>query len=84
MRITVIGFPCAKATQAFLNAQAAAAEFEEKPRVYWINDLSAIAGMGRVSTPTVLVNGKVRVSGHIPSVYEITVWIEEELEDLVG
>lgn len=83
MKLTVIGFLSPRTEQALINARAAAGEFEERPRVYSINDLEGIARMGRVSTPTVLVNGKLKSSGHIPSVYEITTWIEEELKELV-
>jgi len=81
MQIKVIGWPCTKINRTLMNVQAAAAEFEKKPKVQWINDINKIAGMGALAIPTVLVNEKVKLSGRIPSLYEIKTWIEEGLED---
>jgi hypothetical protein len=79
MKLKIIGLPGARVQQALLNAQAAAAGFEQKPKVHWVNDIHEIIGMGRLSIPTVMVNEKRKTSGRVPSVYEITTWIEEEL-----
>ncbi len=81
MRVTIIGVPCGRTQQALLNARAAVGEFDKKPKVHWITDPTAVSGIGRVLTPTVIMNGRIKVSGHVPSVYEIMVWIEQELEE---
>ena len=81
MKLKIIGLPGARVQQALLNAQAAAAGFEQKPKVYWVNDIREIIGMGRLVIPTVMVNEKRKTSGRVPSVYEITTWIEEELDE---
>lgn len=79
MHIEIVGFPCARVEQTLMNAHAAVAEFEMKLKVHWIGDILEVARMGGVSTPTVIVNEKLKSSGRIPSVYEIASWIEEEL-----
>ncbi len=78
MQIKVIGWPCTKTHRTLLNAEAAAAEFEVKPKIHWIDDIQKIAGMGGLTIPTILVNEKVKVSGRIPSVHEFKTWIEQE------
>ena len=79
MHIKIVGFPCARVEQTLINAHAAVGEFEMKLKVHWIGDILEVARMGGVSTPTVIVNEKLKSSGRIPSVYEIASWIEEEL-----
>ncbi|MGA2622884.1 MAG: thioredoxin family protein [Bacteroidota bacterium] len=78
MHIKIVGFPCARVEQTLMNAHAAVAEFEMKLEVHWVGDIYEVARMGGVSTPTVIVNEKLKSSGRIPSVYEIASWIEEE------
>lgn len=84
MKIKVIGLPCAKTNRTLINAQAAATEFEDRPKVHLISDIYEIAEMGRLHTPTVMVNEKLKLTGRIPSVYEIKTWIEEELEEEIA
>ena len=81
MQLKIIGLSGARVQQALLNAHAAAAGFERRPKVHWINDIHEIVEMGRLAIPTVMVNNKRKTSGRVPSVYEITTWIEEELEE---
>jgi predicted DsbA family dithiol-disulfide isomerase len=80
MQITVVGLSCPRIKRTLINAQAAAAEFDEHPEVSWINDLHHIVEIGTKQSPTILINDKVKLSGRIPSVYEITTWIEQELQ----
>jgi hypothetical protein len=80
VQITVIGWPCSKIQRTLLNVRAAAADSEEHPEVDWISDIRTIAGMGAMTIPAVLVNGRMKLSGRIPSLYEIQTWIEESLE----
>jgi len=81
MRIRIIGIPSARVNQTIINARAATAAFEAKPRIVCVDDIHAIAEMGGVLVPTVMVNEKVKTEGRIPSVYEFETWIEEELEE---
>ena len=80
MQIKVIGMPCTKTARTLQNARAAAVKFAHKPTVQWINDIHEIVEMGRFPIPAIVVNGKFKLTGRIPSIYEITSWIEEELQ----
>ncbi len=84
MQIKVIGWPCTKTQRTLLNAQAAAAEFDVKPKVHWIDDIHKIAGMGGLAIPTIMVNEKVKVAGRIPSVHEFKMWIEQEQKEEIA
>lgn len=84
MEIKIVGFSCPKVSQALVNALAAAAEFEERPDVVWICDTHGIAEMGRTTSPTVVVNERIRVMGRVPSVYELACWIREEVEEEIA
>jgi len=81
MRIRIIGLPTARVNQAIINARAATASFEEKPRIVWINDIHKIAEMDGILVPTVMINDKIKSEGRIPSVYEFETWIEKEMEE---
>lgn len=80
MQIKVVGLPNPKSRQTLLNAQAAASEFENRMSVRWISDISRIIAMGKIVTPSLIVNGRAKISGRIPSVYEIKSSIEQELK----
>ena len=80
MSIKIIGWGCTKTNRTLANANAAVSEFDERPRIHWINDIHDIVTLGGFAIPTVVVNEKVKASGRIPSVYEFAQWIEEELE----
>jgi len=82
--IKVVGLPCPKIDRTLVNAQAAAAEFDDRPEVSWIGDIHHIVELGSKQSPTILVNEKVKLTGRIPSVYEIRTWIEEELGEEVA
>lgn len=83
-QIKVVGLPCPKINRTLVNAQAAAAEFDDRPEVSWVGDIHHIVEIGSKQSPTILVNDKVKLTGRIPSVYEIRTWIEEVLEEEVA
>lgn len=80
MLVKIIGFPCARVEQTMINASAAA-DVEEKVEILRVSDIHQITRMGGIATPTVIMNERVKSSGRIPSVYEITGWIMEELAE---
>lgn len=85
MNIEVLGLPCIKSDRTLMNAEKAATEFDAAVEVAWIDDIGTISAMGIVHMPAVLVNGKLKSAGRIPSIYEIESWIGKELEeDLVA
>ncbi len=86
MHIKIVGLPSAKINRTLVNAQAAATEFEQRPKVHVVSDIEKILAMGAaLTTPAILVNDKLKLSsGRIPSVHEIKTWIEEELEEEIA
>jgi small redox-active disulfide protein 2 len=78
MEIKVLGPGCRNceklAEEAKQAAKDAAVEFDLEK----VTDMKKIMGYGIMSTPGLVVNGKVKSYGRIPSVMEIRKWIEEE------
>jgi hypothetical protein len=79
VQINVIGWPSTKTERVLANVRAAVAESGCKSRVNWISDIRNIATMGPVTVPAVIINGRLRYAGRIPSVYEVATWIEETI-----
>ncbi len=44
-----------------------------------VTDLKKISGYNVFTTPGLVINGKVKASGRIPSIDEIKKWIQEEV-----
>lgn len=85
MTVKVVGWSGAKTEQAVLNAQAALSEHDPRGRVECINDIGAMLAMGVVQKPAVIINGKLKIAGRVPSVHEIGLWIKQEkIEDLAA
>ena len=79
MNIKVIGLSCTKISRTLDNINASVSEFPHPVSVEWIGEIHDIVEWGSKQTPTILVNEKQKSSGRIPSVYEISCWIEEEI-----
>ncbi|MBI4547932.1 MAG: thioredoxin family protein [Ignavibacteriae bacterium] len=85
MNIKVVGWRGPKTELSILNAQAALSELESEAAVEWISSLDEIMRLGVVHMPALFINGKLKTSGRIPSVHEITRLLEEELvQDLAA
>ncbi len=79
MQINVIGWPSIKTERVLANVRAAVAVSGCKSKVVWISDIRNIATMGPVTVPAVMINGRLRYSGRIPSVHEVATWIEQTI-----
>lgn len=79
MLVRVIGLFCPRTEQVLINAQAALKEFDRRGNVEWISDVHKMILLGVRYTPALYVHGKLKATGRVPSVYEITTWIQEEL-----
>jgi len=70
-KIQILGTGCAKckklAEQTELAAKAMGIEYSLEK----VTDIQAIIGFGMMSTPALVVDGKVKVAGKVPSVEEI-------------
>lgn len=80
MELKIIGYLCPKITQTLVNASAAASEFEDHIEITWVSDAHGIAEMGRTTSPTIYMDGRLKIMGRVPSVYEFSCWIREMLE----
>ncbi|HTK82826.1 MAG TPA: thioredoxin family protein [Bacteroidota bacterium] len=81
MIVKVVGWYCPRTEQTLINAQAALRDFDRRSKVEWVSDQHAMIALGIRHTPTLFVNGKLRSASRVPSVHEISLWIEEELVD---
>lgn len=73
MKVQVFGPGCAKCVQLYERATQAVAELGLDVEVEKVTDVREMAKAGVLSTPALAVNGKVRVSGKVPSVADIRV-----------
>jgi hypothetical protein len=81
MRITVAGMHCARTERTLTNVREAASKFGDEVEVVWKESPLWAPEQGATHTPSVVVNNRVKVSGRIPSLYELEQWIADELED---
>jgi hypothetical protein len=78
MLIRVIGLPTAKTIRTLTNVEEAVAQCGDDVDVDWVSDPRQMLMYGVVKTPSVIVNGDLRMAGHIPSIFEVQRWIGEK------
>ncbi|MCI0503264.1 thioredoxin family protein [Candidatus Micrarchaeota archaeon] len=78
MIIEVVGSGCRKCMELEKRAKEAAIKSGIKADVVHVFDVSRIIEMGIVSTPAILINGKVALSGSLPNVDELIVLFREK------
>jgi small redox-active disulfide protein 2 len=71
MLIQVLGTGCAKCTKLADQAEEAAKKVGVDYSLEKITDISKIMAFGVMVTPALVVDGKVRCSGNVPSVDQI-------------
>jgi small redox-active disulfide protein 2 len=69
--LQVLGPGCKNCKRLAENAEAAAKELGIEYTLEKVTDIQAIAAAGIMRTPGLLVDGKVKMSGRVPSVEEI-------------
>ena len=75
MLIQVCGPGCASCTKAELVVREALAEAGLTATVEKVTDFMAMAKMGVLSTPSILVDGKIRCVGKVPEKKEVLGWL---------
>ncbi len=75
MNIKILGPGCAKCKKAEEMVRATLAEAGSDATVEKVTDMMEIARAGVMSTPAVVVDGKVKSVGKIPGKAEILAWI---------
>jgi len=77
MIIKVLGPGCPRCKQTEQLVKEAVAESGVDAHVEKVTDIMEIAGYGVFGTPAVVVDGKVKSVGKIPTKEEIKTWVEK-------
>ena len=78
MEIKILGPGCPRCDEVEKRTINALAELNIAADVQKIKDLKEISSFGVLATPGLVINGKVKVQGRIPSLSEINEWIQSE------
>lgn len=73
--IQILGTGCAKCQKLYENTQKAAEELKLDCKIEKVTELSKIMMMGVMSTPALAVDGKVCISGRVPEVEAIKLFL---------
>lgn len=71
MKIQILGTGCPKCKKLAENAEAAAKELQLVYELEKVTDINKILGFGVMMTPSLAVNGTIKIVGKVPSVEEI-------------
>ncbi|VBB08824.1 redox-active disulphide protein 2 [Lucifera butyrica] len=71
MKIEILGMGCQKCNKLAENAKQAVAELGIQAELSKVEDFKEIAKYGVMTTPALVVDGVVKVSGKVPSKDEI-------------
>jgi small redox-active disulfide protein 2 len=78
MEIKILGTGCPRCNEVEKRTWNALAQLNMDADVQKIKNLNAISQYGIYGTPGLVINGKVKSSGRIPSIEEIKSWIQTE------
>ena len=77
MLIQVCGPGCASCAKAEQVVKEAVAEAGVAATVEKVRDFAAMARLGVLSTPSVVVDGQARCIGKVPSKQEVLAWLKD-------
>ena len=69
--IQVLGTGCPKCQKLEENTKLAAKQMALECEIFKVSDINAIMQMGVMMTPALVVDGKVKVTGKVPSVEDL-------------
>ncbi len=78
MEIKVLGGGCAVCEKLHETVQDAVKELKIEAQIHYITDMSEIMKAGIMSTPALIVNGKVKVMGRVPKLKEVKQIVSDE------
>jgi small redox-active disulfide protein 2 len=78
MKIEILGMGCARCKTLEEQVRQALKELNVEAQVEKVADLDRISAYGVLMTPGLVINGKVRSSGTLPSMSNLKEWIEGE------
>jgi small redox-active disulfide protein 2 len=76
MKIEILGTGCPKCKQLEANAKKAVEDLKLKAVIEKVIDISKIVDYGVMSTPAIVIDGRVKDSGKIPTVQQIKKWLK--------
>jgi small redox-active disulfide protein 2 len=77
MKIEVLGTGCPKCNATTENVKKALAELGKTAEVVKVTDINRMIERGVMSTPALIIDGKLMVQGKIPNVEQIKDWIQK-------
>ncbi len=77
MEIKILGPGCPRCGEVEKRVKNALAELDIAADVEKIADIKTMMSYGILSTPGLVINGKVKSTGRIPRIEEIKAWIRE-------
>jgi small redox-active disulfide protein 2 len=81
MMIEVLGTGCAKCNKLEAMARAAAEKLALPYEITHVRDVDVIVQRGVMTTPAIAIDGRVVVSGRIPSEAELASWLTSTCVD---
>jgi len=78
MKIEVLGAGCAKCNKLESIVKAAADKLGVPYEITHVRDINAIVQRGVMATPALAIDGRIVVTGRIPSPTELTSWLQAE------
>lgn len=79
MEIKILGEGCDKCSKVLENTKMALLELDVEANLQKVEDIVEMMKHGVMSTPAIVINGKVKAVGKIFSVKEIKKYISQEL-----
>jgi small redox-active disulfide protein 2 len=79
MEIKVLGACCGNCDKLEAMVRKVVKEFGADAQVQKVSDLKEIMRFGVMTTPGLVINGKLKVAGRLPSQAEVTSWITTAL-----
>ncbi len=76
MKVEILGTGCPKCKLLEANAKKAVAEAGVKANISKVTEIDKIVEYGVMSTPAIVIDGKVKSSGRIPTAEEIKKWLK--------
>ena len=76
MKIEILGSGCPKCKKLEENTRKAAEKMKTKAEIVKVTDIGKIIEHGVMTTPALVIDGKIKSSGRIPDVEEIEKWLD--------
>jgi small redox-active disulfide protein 2 len=78
MEIRVVGPGCKNCKNLLTATQDAVKELGSDAQIIYVTEMADIVATGIMRTPGLLINGKIKVMGRVPSIKEIKQLITDE------